>query len=81
MHEEKAVEFKVSAEDRIKIFSKKLDELQITYGVKLYAAQQVTEQGEIITIIKVMDVVPVEEHLQANKKDVDTTKSGNIVSK
>ena len=79
--EEKSFElFKIKAEDRIALFDKKLTALQKTYGVNLYACQQVTKNGEIVTIIKVMDMLPVQEEVQANKKDVDKSKEGDIAS-
>lgn len=68
------VDIEVGGAERIALFDKKLELLQQQYGVKIYPAQQVMQSGELVTMIKVMDMVPVKEELKTNEADEEPAK-------
>jgi len=52
---------KMDRQVRVDSFNKELASLQEKYGLKLYAANQVLEGGEVIPIVKVMDSDPISD--------------------
>ena len=49
-------------------FQRELESLQRQYGIMLYAAQVLLQNGELLTIIKMRDTVPqVETKMYDNK--------------
>lgn len=70
MNQEKGIELlKFSPAQRVALFDKKLEELQKIYGVKIYACQQVLQpSGEIVNLIKIVDILSFEEGIHNLKK-------------
>lgn len=65
-------------EQRSEEFQKELVPLQKKCGLEIYAAQVVLQNGEIVTLIKLRDLLPVSTVIDTKK--YDKPKKGNPLS-
>ena len=63
-------DFKKRSED----FQLELEKAQIKYGINLYAASVLLQNGEIVTLIKLRDTIPQSKTYDNN------TKKGNPIN-
>lgn len=68
-------------QDRSNNFSIDVEKLQKKYGVQMYAAQAVLQNGEIVNLIKLRDLLPQDMVIDTNKKYEDTAKKGHPINK
>lgn len=66
--------------DRSDNFQVDLVKLQKKYSIELYATIALLQNGEITPLIKLRDVLPLDQVIDLNKKYDNNPKKGNLVS-
>jgi len=69
-------------EQRVAEFQGELETLQKKYSVQVYASQVLLQNGELVTIIKLRDLLLILPNEVVSEKKYDNkSKKGNIINK
>ena len=66
-------------EQRSTKFQEEIETLQKKYSMQIYAAQVLLQNGEIVTLVKLRDLLPQTE-IMDTKKHENKSKEGNITN-